>query len=459
MVSIDELRDRTDWKNGLISPFIHFDDDVYREEQARVFGRAWLVVGHEDMLRKPGDYVTNYMGEVPVIVVRDLAGAIHVFLNKCAHRGVEVCLFDRGNARGFTCSYHGWSYDLEGKLVGVPMERAFYGDDLDRGAWGLEAVANVATFNGLILATFDPQAPSLAEWLGPDVCWWLETFVLAKPFGGLESLPGWHRNTSPGNWKLISENFIGDDYHVFAATHVAWLHLIREFRAQGLTHPMITYPAMTAGIVYEGSGGYERGCPFGMGLVTVGEAADLAYNRDLAEAELLGADAVEWVRERHRSLQIALKDREHKPYSFMNGLLFPNFGLMGFISPILGRHFLQFHPRGPLEHEVWQWTMVERAAPQSVKDLAIQRVYQGQHMAGLIAPDDVENFERLVEAMRARRTWDRPFHYGMRIGHEQDGPRGLPGNLGPNPSEANQRQFYKFWLGLMERPPAPAEQR
>jgi hypothetical protein len=83
--------------------------------------------------------------------------------------------------------------------------------------------------------------------------------------------------------------------------------------------------------------------------------------------------------------------------------------------------------------------------------VAAQYVYQGQHMAGLIAPDDVENFERMVEAMRAPRNWQRPFHYGMQLEHEQEGPRGLPGNLGPNPSEVNQRQFYRFWRELMER--------
>jgi hypothetical protein len=66
-----ELRQHVDWQNGLIAPAIHFDEDVYRLEAQHVFNRAWLVVGHEDMVRKPGDYITNYMGEVPVIVVRD----------------------------------------------------------------------------------------------------------------------------------------------------------------------------------------------------------------------------------------------------------------------------------------------------------------------------------------------------------------------------------------------------
>lgn len=146
-----------------------------------------------------------------------------------------------------------------------------------------------------------------------------------------------------------------------------------------------------------------------------------------------------------------LKDCEAKPYSFMNGCLFPKLGLMGFFSPMLGRHFMHFHPRGPFDHEVWQWTMVECEAPRSFKELALQRVYQGQHMAGIIAPDDVENFERMVETMRPPSNWRRPFYYGLQLGHEGEAPQGLPGRLGPNPSEVNQRQFYRFWTELMER--------
>ena len=99
--------------------------------------------------------------------------------------------------------------------------------------------------------------------------------------------------------------------------------------------------------------------------------------------------------------------------------------------------------------------MVEKNAPQAIKDLAVQRVFQGQHIAGLIAPDDVENFERLVEAVGPERNWKRPFNYRMQLDNELDGPNGLPGNLGPNPSEVNQRRFYKFWLEAMEREPSP----
>jgi hypothetical protein len=106
------------------------------------------------------------------------------------------------------------------------------------------------------------------------------------------------------------------------------------------------------------------------------------------------------------------------------------------------------------EHEIWQWTMVEREAPDPVKELAVQRTYQGQHMAGVIAPDDVENFERVVEAMAAPRTWRLPLNFQARITDDGDQIPGLPGNVGGEPSEVNQREFYRFWLQLMTSAPA-----
>jgi hypothetical protein len=146
----------------------------------------------------------------------------------------------------------------------------------------------------------------------------------------------------------------------------------------------------------------------------------------------------------------ALAEYEPRPAAFGHGLLFPNLGLMGYVSPMVGKHFLQFHPRGPERHEIWQWTMVEREAPQAVKELAVQRVYQGQHMAGVVAPDDVENFERIVEASHSPRTWTTPMNLEIHLGHDQDQLPHLPGNIGAEPSEVNQREFYRFWLELMQ---------
>jgi hypothetical protein len=124
---------------------------------------------------------------------------------------------------------------------------------------------------------------------------------------------------------------------------------------------------------------------------------------------------------------------------------------MGFVSPLIARMFLTFHPRGARANECWQWTMVERDAPQAVKDIGIGRALHAQNMGGIITPDDVEAFERIVEASAAQRTWKIPYQLNMQLGHEADGPGGLPMELGPSPSEANQRNFYRFWLQMMER--------
>jgi phenylpropionate dioxygenase-like ring-hydroxylating dioxygenase large terminal subunit len=447
MSVLGELGSLVGWEQGRVSPAIYFDQEVYRRELERIFAEGWVPVGHEDMVRNPGDYVTNYLGEVPVIVVRDRAGTVRVLVNKCRHRGNQVCLFDRGNVPGFTCSYHGWAYGIDGRLVGVPQEQEFYHGALEKDRWGLEEAA-VVNFCGLVFASLSREPPVFEDWLGDDVRWWLRHFVLAEPVGGLEALPGWHRYESPANWKLIAENFIGDNYH-FAHTHTSWLRVRHAFQERGIRTPMTTAPhsALHGSAKYSVTAGYRSRAPLGLGaMLTHSEAL---RERDLADARPLGPAAVEWVRDRNDRMSKALAGYDPRPAYFGHGLLFPNLGLMGYVSPMTGKHFLLFHPRGPAAHEIWQWTMVEREAPEPVKELAVQRVYQGQAMAGVIAPDDVENFERIVEASHSPRTWRQPMNYEIHLGHDQDQLAHLPGNIGAEPSEVNQREFYRFWLELM----------
>ena len=446
MSVLGELEGLVGWERGRVSPGIYFDEEVYRREQARVFAGGWVPVGHADMVRNPGDYVASYMGEVPVIVVRGRDGQVRVLVNKCRHRGNQVCLFDRGNVPGFTCSYHGWAYGTDGALVSVPGEAELYHGALEKERWGLQE-ARVVDYCGLLFATLEEAAPAFEDWLGEDVRWWLRYFVLAEPVGGLEALPGWHRYESPANWKLIAENFIGDNYH-FAHTHTSWLRVRHALIEQGINMPMTTFSPLWHE-TYEVTAGYRSGAPLGLGALRMhGEAI---YQRDLEESRALGKEAVEWVRHRNDRMSKALAHYEPRPDSFVNGLLFPNLGLMGYMSPMMGKHFLLFHPRGPRAHEIWQWTMVEREAPDSVKEIAVQRVYQGQHMAGVIAPDDVENFERIVEASHSPATWRYPMNYDIHLGHDQDQLPHLPGNISAEPSEINQREFYRFWLELMTK--------
>jgi nitrite reductase/ring-hydroxylating ferredoxin subunit len=122
-----------DLEKGRISREIFVDEAIYAQEQERLFARAWLFVGHESQIPNPGDFFVSCMGEESVILCRDRAGQIHVFLNSCRHRGMKACRYDEGNTPVFTCPYHGWSYGTDGKLVGVPRGLSLHSRPLAMG--------------------------------------------------------------------------------------------------------------------------------------------------------------------------------------------------------------------------------------------------------------------------------------------------------------------------------------
>ncbi len=188
------------------------DDELYKAEQRAVFGKSWLFLGHESQVPKPRDFFTTTMGEESVIVVRDAGGTVRAFLNSCRHRGMAVCQADRGNTPAFTCTYHAWTYDTSGRLIGVPKFRETYHGELDKKSLGLVPVSQVGSYKGLLFGTFDPSAPPLAEYLG-DLTYYLDHW-LDRHEGGIEvvGVQKWIMNT---NWKVGADNNCGDNYHVY----------------------------------------------------------------------------------------------------------------------------------------------------------------------------------------------------------------------------------------------------
>ena len=132
-----------DLQKGTVDRAIFSDENIYREELRKIFGRAWNFMCHESQVSAPGKFFMNYIGEDQVIVVCDRDNEIQVLLNTCSHRGNTVCRAEQGITRSFFCSYHGWNYDLNGKLIGVPGYEDFYRDGLNKDEWGLSKAAQV----------------------------------------------------------------------------------------------------------------------------------------------------------------------------------------------------------------------------------------------------------------------------------------------------------------------------
>ena len=84
---------------GKLDRRIFSDQAIYDDEMEKIFGRAWLMIGHESLVPAADDFFHTYMGEDPVILTRDGEGRLHALLNMCRHRGDRVVRCDDGNAK------------------------------------------------------------------------------------------------------------------------------------------------------------------------------------------------------------------------------------------------------------------------------------------------------------------------------------------------------------------------
>ena len=155
-----------DADKGELDRRVYSDPRIYQEELKKIFARAWNFMCHESQIPTPGSFFLNRIGADHVIVVRDRNEQVQVLLNSCSHRGNTVCRAEQGTTRSFFCSYHGWNFDLDGRLVAVPGEEDFYRGDLDKEQLGLSKAAQVSSYKGFVFATLDPTAPPLEEYLG-----------------------------------------------------------------------------------------------------------------------------------------------------------------------------------------------------------------------------------------------------------------------------------------------------
>lgn len=188
------------------------DPGLFQRESSELFRNHAQFVGPSCMLPEPGDFYAFADTGIPILVVRRHDRSLAAFVNICSHRGAplgEGCGHAK-KSRMFSCPYHGWSYDLDGKLIGVPFGNEGFGE-LDRSTLGLRPLA-VQEHDGFIFVMPNPElgfdAAQLLAGIGPT----MSGFGMAR-----YHLLGIKRVETAINWKLNMDTF--HEFYHFEALH------------------------------------------------------------------------------------------------------------------------------------------------------------------------------------------------------------------------------------------------
>lgn len=417
----EKIEQLIDTNKGLLDPNIYQNNDLYELELERVFARNWLFLAHETQIPHYGDYFSTYMGEDPVLVVRQKDGTVAAFMNQCRHRGMRLCRTDSGNAKAFTCSYHGWAYNSAGDLVDVPFEERAYGK-IDKKEWSPTKVARIESYKGLIFGCWDEDVPSLDEYLG-KMKWYID-LMLDRAEGGTEVIPGIHKWIIDCNWKFAAEQFCSDMYHL-PSSHISPI-------IAGLP------PGVDSSMIQMPQEGRQYSDPNGHGTGFFIQAPGFLTS-------LLGEEVGTYYDETSRPEAIErLGEVRGKEMSGAHMTVFPTLSFLPAVNTLR-----VWHPRGPNQIEVWAIGIVDKKAPNAIKEAYRKAILRTFSACGILEQDDGENWVEIQQVLRGHIARKKPFNAQMGMGQEEYDTGGLPGKTGYVYAETAARGFYNRWKTMM----------
>ncbi len=412
-----EILGLVDLNKATVERKIFSDQAIYEMELERIFARAWNFVAHDSQIPNPGDFFMTFIGEDRVIVVRDNDGLPQVLINSCRHRGNAVCRAEEGHATSFMCTYHGWTYDLKGALVGVPGFKEVYHEELDRENWGLIRAANVDTYKGFIFATMDDAAPALDEFLG-DIGRMSINMLAGR--GEIRVVGGIQKSVLPCNWKFAVDN-VWDFYHP-AISHAS--QTMAAWRP-GPTPNQMTAPQIALlGEYGHALSGPQFTEPMAK-LLELGLGHDSGWRQTEEGKAMLGPVGARAIAHPH---------------------IFPN---MWIAFPGHGQVSLRL-PRGPLQTEIWWFSFQDVDITPEKHALAKQRAGHTFGPAGMLEQDDGENWGESTRGSMGVISSKFPLNYAMGRGRgevtvDETGPNRIEGSL----NEHAQLWFYQAWAEWM----------
>ena len=195
MNTIKELlnNQQEDWS---LDQRFYKDTSIFDLEKHNIFYNSWIFIGHESQIPNKGDFFVYKLLDEEIIVLRNKENKVKAFFNVCRHRGSRVCLEEKGNTSRFSCPYHSWTYNLDGKLLAAKSLR----EGIDKSKLGLHP-CNIESASGMLLINLSDNPQSLKN-LQSDL---KEPFEM---FGFKDLKVAAHKNYPiASNWKLAVENY------------------------------------------------------------------------------------------------------------------------------------------------------------------------------------------------------------------------------------------------------------
>ncbi|KQX01664.1 Rieske (2Fe-2S) protein [Massilia sp. Root418] len=406
-------------QDGAVDPALYTDAKIFDAEMERIFARTWVWVAHVSELPKPGDFRATFVGRNPVIVVRDRQDTIHVLENRCRHRGATVCEKTRGNATGFTCPYHSWSYGLDGKLRGLPYSDG-YEDVIDKADLPLRSL-RVGVYAGMIFASYNQDIEPLEDFLG-NARHWIDLFM-KQGAGFPVRTQGEHKFTFKGNWKIQLENTT-DGYH-FPVVHKTFLQSV-----DAETSEMLSFMTDEEAITRSLGNGHSV-------MVMVPEHVDLDVDDGTEQLQERFQHVIEALSKDYPAEQVRRIVRSLHGAGF-NLNLFPNVAMsMSF--------FRVLRPVAVDETEIRHIALGMDGGPEIAnrERLRIHEHFQGPF--GFGSPDDAEAWERVQSGARAGR--DVPILVNRGLNREWTDSNG--DKVSHSTDETGMREAYAMWKRMM----------
>lgn len=416
---IHHLNDTVLPNQGFIPAYILSDQAVYKLEHEKVFLKTWIVLGHESEIPNAGDYITRDLAGYSVIITRDDNQRIQAFYNMCTHRGMKLCRADKGNKTRFTCPYHGWVFKNTGECIGVPQQKDIYGGQLDKSQLNLNNVT-IDCYKGLIFGTWNDDPQPLSEFLG-DFKWYLE-IVFGRTEMEVVGPP--QRFVIPAQWKIGADNFVGDSYHTM------------------VTHGSIVELGMVPSAVYSKKG-YQVHTEHGHGCNIGFPNPDFAFPEDLIPEYKANLSPEQF------ELMSNVKN--------LIGNIFPNLSFLISHTMVKGKLISNtsmrlWRPISKDQMEVISWFLVEKNASEDWKQRSRESYILTFSPSGIFEQDDTEVFTDITAAAAGPMPYRKNLTYNYTMGLHREPLSDFPGPgivYDDKFCEANQRNFYRYWLKLM----------